>query len=186
MGKLVDPNEWHLFANLGLQQWLIYNLQKSVTGSLRWDWSILFASFIHMLWIDRNHLVFSSKTAFPDLILPKLLGHIKAIETHLHKPSPSFLEASMEVPVRWTLPLMGVFKLNSDGSLRNGLAACGGLLHNHHGHFIKGYHYNLGVASSILVELWGLIHGLRLAKSMHMSSLVVELDSKAVVSMIRK
>lgn len=50
----------------------------------------------------------------------------------------------------------------------------------------KGFHCNFGTASSILAELWGFIHGLHLAKSLHITSLAVELVSKVVVNMIQK
>lgn len=183
--KLVDPHEWHLFASLGLHQWFPYNLQKAVIGPLRWNWAILFASLLHMLGIDHNHLVFSGKSSFPDLILPRKFGHVEAIETHLCRPTP-FLDASLEVPVRWTPPPMDMFKLNTDGTFRNGLTAFGGLIRNHHGQLSKGFHCNFGTASSILAELWGFIHGLHLAKSLHITSLAVELVSKVVVNMIQK
>lgn len=154
--KLVEPNEWHLFASLNLERWLRFNLQKSSMGNLRWNWSILFASMIHLIWIDRNHYVFSRKSVFPDQFLPKLFGHVDALETQLiRRPVPSYMAASSEVQVQWSLPPTGTMKLNTDGSCCNGLAACSGLIRNHHGQFIKGFHCNLGTALPLFKRNYG-------------------------------
>lgn len=71
-------------------------------GALEWSWPIVFASMVHLLWIDRNHFVFSSRSVVPDLLIPKVIGQVAAIHTHLRKPSPSFIEASCAIEVRWT------------------------------------------------------------------------------------
>lgn len=74
--------------------------------------------------------------------------------------------------------------LNVDGSHNSGGSACGGLLRNSLGQFLRGFHCNLGLATSVLAELWGLVLGLRLACSMGITSLRVELDSMVVVNMV--
>lgn len=61
---------------------------------------------------------------------------------------------------------------------------CGGLLRDSLGHFLRGFHCHLGVATSVLVELWGLVLGLRLARCVGISLLRVEMDSKTVVNML--
>lgn len=100
--------------------------------------------------VDRSQpLFFSRKSALLDLFLPKLFGQVEALETHRRKPVPSFIDANVEVSVRWHPPPLGTFKLNSDGSYHQGLAACGGLISDDHGRFIKGFHCNLGVASPV-------------------------------------
>lgn len=182
--QLVEPDVWHLFASLSLDRWLEFNIQRSSMGAIPWNWAFLFACMIHMIWIDRNHYVFSGKSTFPDLFLPKVLGQVAAMEAHLLRPAPSFIEASIEVPVRWNPPSSGTYKLNTDGSHHKGMAACGGLIRNEQGRFIKGFYSNLGTASSVHAELWGITLGLCLAKDLGISSLIVELDSKVVVNMI--
>lgn len=42
----------------------------------------------------------------------------------------------------------------------------------------------MGVSITLFVELWGLVHRLKLARSLHINKLIVELDSKVVVNMI--
>lgn len=84
-----------------------------------------------------------------------------------------------------TPPPVGYLKLNVDGSCRKGLAACGGLLRNSKGHFVRDFYCNLGASTSVSAELLALVHGLRLAKSMGTRALLVELDSQVVVNMTK-
>lgn len=81
-------------------------------------------------------------------------------------------------------PPSGVIALNVDGSHNSGGSACGRLLRNSLGQFLRGFHCNLGLATSVLAELWGLVLGLRLARCMGIASLRVELDSMVVVNMV--
>lgn len=83
-----------------------------------------------MLWIDRNHYIFSGKSAIPDYILPKLFAQVELFQDYLLNRRPVFVEASRPVVVRWIPPLDGTFKLNTDGSHLQGLSAFGGLLRN--------------------------------------------------------
>lgn len=114
--QLVDPNQWHRFASLGLLQWLEFNLKTDRVGVGDWNWPIVFGSMVHMLWIDRNHYVFSGKSSIPDAFLPKLFGHVDAIHAQLLQPSLLFIDASCEVHVKWDPPPAGVVALNVDGS----------------------------------------------------------------------
>lgn len=153
-------------------------------GNSPFQWPIVFATMVHMLWIDRNHCVFSGRSAIPNLFLPKVLGQVEAFHTYLLKLVPSFIEASYEVEVRWLPPPNGCLKLNTDGSRQNGKAAYGGLLRNEMGQFVAGFHCNLGSVTSVHAELWGLTLGLRMARSRGIQRLLVELDSKVVVCML--
>lgn len=185
--KLVNPDEWHKFASLGLMEWLLFNFTAPNIGIGDSNWPILFGTMLYMLWIDRNHFVFSERSAMLDQFLPKVMGQVDAIHSHLLKPEPSFMEGSHQVIfVAWDPPPPGVLKLNVDGSHRHqyGLSACGGLLRDYKGQFIIGFHRNLGASSSIAAEIWGLLLGLRLAKSMSVGSLLVELDSRVVTHMV--
>lgn len=145
---------------------------------------IIFATMVHMLWIDKNHFVYSGKSTIPYLFLPKVLGQVEAIHHYMLKPVPSFIEASYEVDVQWSSLPYGVLKLNTNGSRQNGLAACGGLIRNAVAQFVAGIYCNLGSTSSLHAELWGLTFGLHLARRRGVQRLLVELDSKVVVSML--
>ncbi|KAK7311789.1 hypothetical protein RJT34_10147 [Clitoria ternatea] len=69
-------------------------------------------------------------------------------------------------------PVASQFKLNIDGSVRhNSLqAACGGLIRDHSGRFLKCFMANLGYCTSIKDELWAI---LKLAKESGLSNVIV-------------
>jgi len=43
------------------------------------------------------------------------------------------------------------------------------------------FHSNIGMCNSIWAELWGLKHGIKLARSMNIRNVIFEMDSLAVV-----
>lgn len=103
-------------------------------------------------------------------------------------PAANYVAASKHLKhIRWIPPPLDAYKLNTNGSHRvdTQLSACGGLIRDHMGTFIAGFHCNLGTATSVLAELGGLVHGLKLAQSLHLQRIIVELDSEVVISMIR-
>lgn len=62
------------------------------------------STMTHLLWIDRNHYIFSGKSAIPDQFLPKVFGQVAAFHRHLLKPGIFFIETSHELDVRWFPP----------------------------------------------------------------------------------
>lgn len=85
--------------------------------------------------------------------------------------------------MRWEKPPRGWAKLNTDrASFGNrGLASCGGIVRDEHGNWVAGFSRKIGITSSFMVELWGLKDRLTLCNNLNISSLVVELDAKAIV-----
>ena len=76
--------------------------------------------------------------------------------------------------------------MNADGaSFGNlGKASGGGLIHDHHGSWVKGYMRHIGFTSSTAIEFWALKDGLMLASQLDITQLLVELDAKVVVDLI--
>lgn len=72
-----------------------------------------------------------------------------------------------EVQVRWLLPRPGEVSLNCDGSVISAgvHAAYGGILRDDSGNFLFGFAMKLGSCSILAAELWGILHGLRVAWS---------------------
>ena len=66
-----------------------------------------------------------------------------------------------------------------------GKASGGGLIRDHQGKWIKGYMRHIGIASSVIVELWALKDGLWLASQLGISQILVELDAKIVVDLMQ-
>ena len=81
--------------------------------------------------------------------------------------------ATRTVKVSWTKPAANWFKLNTDGSLLGnpGRASGGGLARNDRGMWIAGFTQNIGKATSVEAELWGLRAGLFLCKTLNLEAI---------------
>lgn len=90
--------------------------------------------------------------------------------------------------MRWERPPEGWSKLNTDGAVIGsmGLAGCGGIVRDDHGGWLVGFSRHIGIADSFVAELWGLKDGLILCCNLNITSIVVELDAKAIVDVFHK
>lgn len=86
--------------------------------------------------------------------------------------------------LKWDPPDQGFVKLNIDGSYKaeSNLDGGGEVFCNDQGCWISWFTVNLGKASYVLAELWGLLYGLKLVTDLKFSHVMVELNSKMVVS----
>ncbi|KAJ1424210.1 Ribonuclease H domain [Sesbania bispinosa] len=91
-----------------------------------------------------------------------------------------------EVLINWTCPPKGFYKLNIDGYVGNNssTASCEGLLRDDNGDFVEGFVCNLGISSTLQAELWGILHGLKMAEKKRIVNLIVNTDSKTSVQLI--
>ncbi|KAL0002947.1 hypothetical protein SO802_016728 [Lithocarpus litseifolius] len=82
---------------------------------------------------------------------------------------------------------MGWKKLNTDGSVLGsfGQAGCGGVVRDEQGNWIAGFTRHIGTTNCFAAELWGLRDGLSLCLSLNIPCLVVEVDTKAIVDVLR-
>jgi len=90
------------------------------------------------------------------------------------KPLPSFIEGKLhEINIKWNLSHTTSFKLNTSDSFIGhfSLSSCGGLMRNSMGCFIRGFTFDLGRSTSVMVKLWGLVHGLRLVNNLGIDKL---------------
>ena len=78
-------------------------------------------------------------------------------------------------------------KVDSDGASAGnpGRAEGGGLLRDSNGHWVKGYARSIGFTTNVIAELWALRDGLNLALSEGIRNLIVELDARVVVDLIK-
>ena len=88
--------------------------------------------------------------------------------------------------IRWEKPFAGWMKLNIDGSVFGslGVAGCGGVIRDDYGQWISGFTKRIGITNSFIAELWGLREGLIMCCDLNISSLIVELDARAVVDLL--
>ncbi|KAH9725610.1 putative ribonuclease H protein [Citrus sinensis] len=88
--------------------------------------------------------------------------------------------------IGWSPPNWPWCKLNSDGACKvNGVAAAGGLIRDHSGHWVAGFGMNIGNCSVTTAELWGLYQGLTLAWNKGIRWLCVEVDSRCVTQLVK-
>ena len=76
--------------------------------------------------------------------------------------------------------------MNTDGSaIENpGIAGCGGILRDEHGHLIKGFTRKIGITNSFVTELQGLRDGLLICSSCSFDCVEIELDAKAIIDVL--
>jgi hypothetical protein len=70
---------------------------------------------------------------------------------------PSFRRYKDIVSAVWKPPTVNWIKVNTEGSVQNSMAACGGILCDHRGTFLGYFASNLGTTSIFEAELTGLI-----------------------------
>lgn len=78
-------------------------------------------------------------------------------------------------------------KLNTDGSSsgNSGLTGGGGVIRDWTGRWIVGFSRKIGIATSLLAELWAIRDGLMLCVDRNLVMVEIELDAKSVVDMLR-
>ncbi|XP_065859834.1 uncharacterized protein [Euphorbia lathyris] len=134
----------------------------------------------------RNEEIFSEKTVFiqnlPEFFSKKLLIITESFKGDSLARSTQNKEVHL---VGWSRPKDGVVKLNTDGScLNNGRIAAGGVLRDAGGAWMSGFTHNLGLGSSFSTELWGILSGVKLARSLGIKRLSVESNNKEAINMI--
>lgn len=105
------------------------------------------------------------------------------------QPTPAYLPpAKRQVMVSWTPPPPNAFKINVDGSHNStqGCTACGGLIRDSCGNFGKGFYCNLGLSNPLWAEMWALLLGTRLARTLSLREVVFEMDSLTIVQTVNK
>ena len=66
------------------------------------------------------------------------------------------------------------------------MASGGGLIRNEKGEWVKGFARAIGTTTSVAFELWALRDGIRLCIALKLPVVMIELDSKLVVDLLKK
>ena len=166
--------------------WLKLNCQSSKNNCISSiEWSILFSFALWSLWLHQNSIAFERAHSHLDLKAETLA---KATEFFYIGINGKQIWTKQKIQVRWLCPLPNWFKLNIDGSsLDNpGLAGGGGLIRNEKGEWVKGFARAIETTTSVAAELWALRDGIRLCIALKLPTMVIELDSKLVVDLLKK
>ena len=167
-----------------LQDWLNVNGKiRTSYESGKPPWNVVYPFAAWNIWKSRNSVVFNRKSQNPRLAAD--IVH-QSMEFLYCVASPRGPARSIIKRVRWERPPEGWSKLNTDGAASGnlGVASYGGLVRDEHGGWLAGFSRRIGITSSFAVELWELREGLLLCSNLNISSLVVELDEKAIVDAI--
>lgn len=155
---------------------------------------------VHAIWIARNVVRFNSATISLHAVLAKLSSNI-AMSGNISKgnclPSDIIILKNLFVsplhrrvrditPVVWKAPTIPWVKANTDGSVRNLMAACGGIFRDSRGTFLGGFACNIGRVSVFEAEVLGLIFAMEYATSNNWSRLWLESDSTSAVEAFHK
>ncbi|KAK8494673.1 hypothetical protein V6N11_076642 [Hibiscus sabdariffa] len=88
----------------------------------------------------------------------------------------------------WLAPSVGWWKVNTDGShlLGSGASACGGVIRDCDGRWIRVFTKAIGQCSILEAELWGVHVGLEVAWSLGCRKLLVELDNQDAIRIMQQ
>jgi hypothetical protein len=178
-------------------------------------WQLFPGFIVWQLWKERNMRIFHSQASTPSNIWSKIFENIQEticaqlwtqedfpIEPHeslilsswklnLHNTplslNPHHSSISLS-PSTWHCPPPGFCKLNFDGASKGnpGPAGFGAVLRDSTGQIKYLLAGHLGHDSNNSTELWGLIRGIQLASDLNMTHLIIEGDSKVIISLATK
>lgn len=79
-----------------------------------------------------------------------------------------------------------MLELNTDCSLdtSSGVLTAGGVVHDHGGNWVGGFVVEVGCASVLEGELWGVFHGLRLCRRRGFRQITAETDLAEAIRLI--
>ncbi|KAK4420100.1 hypothetical protein Salat_2422900, partial [Sesamum alatum] len=85
----------------------------------------------------------------------------------------------MNIQVKWIVAAHGYYKLNVDGAARGnpGNAGIGGVLRDFKGDFIAGFMNYIGFNTNNESKLLALWNGLKMAKELQITNIILETDS---------
>lgn len=175
------------FYTLQREEWINANLGGEFLCPQTENWAMLWGVIVWVLWKWRNASIFSTDFLVPtrpDLFVLKYVHHIQHA---MRMQQPIVGKMKTRIQIAWEFPEPEYVKLNSDGMVRrnNTEAGCGAVIRDSKGGWIIGCTRSLGVCTTFKAEIWGILDGMRLAKKMNFSKVIVECDSMAAVQIIK-
>ena len=184
--KLIPAPRQHDFFSYPLRQWIMTNLRRRVSDMGSLFWPVMFGIAAWRIWYWRNQVMFNNKSWNDDLIVRDIKARAESICSTLSSAGFRRNER-IQKWIRWAPPPWPFLCLNTDGARKgNGEASAGGLLRDCHGNFIHGFSAHLGVCSVLKAELWGVLHGLRMAWDLGYRRIQVGIDNCSVVQIIKE
>ncbi|CAN1186305.1 Putative ribonuclease H protein At1g65750 [Linum perenne] len=159
-----------------------------IKGAMTHDKSTEIGILCWYLWKERNELIFNGRVQPADSLARKITSWTTTVMTTLQsvRTMGDVQQRRRLVDVAWEPGPPDWVVLNTDGSvmLNTSNAAAGGLLRTDMGRCIAAFSTNLGRCSITRAELRGIIGGLNLAWDVGARRVMVQVDSRAAVSLI--
>ncbi|XP_028773622.1 uncharacterized protein LOC114730681 [Neltuma alba] len=183
---LVNASIWKKFCSLGSSDWLRWNL--NCRNHNEKEWGSLFAVVCWWLWRRRNLIIFEGKELRNEAIIANskaILSSMHEIQGHLRgTPIEGVKRSNGEE--RWRPPDNNWIKVNVDGAYspdRN-ISACGGLLRNMRGEFLRGFIFHIGQGDALTAELQACLHGLKVAWDEGYRNVILESDATSAIELL--
>ncbi|XP_015936169.1 uncharacterized protein LOC107462117 [Arachis duranensis] len=183
--KLIHHEHIHDFFRAPFNAWIRWNLAMDLGTTKQGNWNTQFLVTCWWLWKWRNQEIFNPPFQRPMQPLPFILKQVKLIQEAFKKEGQR--KNKIETNICWECPPEDWMKVNTDGAAKGnpGMAGCGGLIRNYQGRWIAGFVANIGYCTAYYAELWGVYYGLKTAWELGMRKIILEVDSKAVVDVIK-
>ena len=184
---LVPCSDHTRFFRSDFMQWFRENLmKKDIMNEEAWGATFVIACW--WIWRRRNLFVFEQKKVSNDI----LIGSIRALVVSVSEAHERFKKGTLSrnlndnKVLKWLPPGEGQLKVNVDGALSHVTheAACGGLFRDHNGSFLRGFTCKLMEGDVLSTELWGIVHGLKIAWDMGFRNVIIESDSAEACNLL--
>nr|POE88504.1 putative ribonuclease h protein [Quercus suber] len=158
--SLSPPMLPNLFFGINLSDWLRLNCKSQQPCGLGIPCGILFPVGVWNLWLRQNRVVFKNE-------------------------APNKISKSDIIAKAAEYAFLGV---NENGSSLGNLGRVGGggIIRNANGEWVGGYARAIGITTSAAVELWVLRDGLNMCIELNLLAVIIELDAKLVVDLLKK
>jgi ribonuclease HI len=170
-----------------VNNWIELNITNAVQWNGEGNWCDFWALCCHCIWNWRNKEMFDESFVRPSRPLPMLL---KMLQEYNDAVTNSMVVAGTQKMVSligWKPPRESFIKLNTDGAYKvNQIAGCGGVIRGSQGEWLGGFAKGIGLCSAFIAELWGVFEGLKLAYMLGFKNVELEVDSDAVVGVIKR
>ncbi|KAL6140699.1 hypothetical protein ACLB2K_058995 [Fragaria x ananassa] len=179
----IPINMWNTFT-LNWDGWIFANLMQDQCHINNMNWNIFFIFCCWFIWKWRCKCIFEERFRYPynftDVILNYAAEWTKASAKH------KMQRVEQVEALSWIKPVLGVHKLNVDGSrTRAGDIGAGGIIRDSSGCWCGGFMVNIGAGEVLQAEAWGLFYGIQLALSMKIPKLEIESDSAVLVNLLQ-
>ncbi|KAK4285196.1 hypothetical protein QN277_001926 [Acacia crassicarpa] len=181
---------WSKFSSLSFDHWFQWNSSYKDRRVESEEWRQQFILICWWLWRPRNSFVFEGKKISNDTIQLS----VDATRGSIQDAHDRFFTAvgrqgkAVEHETRWKPPPEGWVKINTDGAFSyfEVGVACGGVIRDAHGNFLRGFMFKGMEGDSLSAKLWGCLHSLKLAWDLGHRQVILEADSAEAIDLMKK